>query len=192
MRGYILALYCLVPCRISQTELHFRLCLQPLAWLLQTMTKISNSLRLAKVIITNASLAGKAESQWSQAPGNLLRHSETTTVPVISSQTPAQQQGVSDETISDLKKPSPYPSLCMSFWLCAYVLSQLPLGLYNLTFLSVLFGSHSHFQIIASLCASLIFKHSKRKHPIVSSQLRSSFLSKAFFVRWPCRPLASL
>jgi hypothetical protein len=86
----------------------------------------------------------------------------------------------------------PIPCSVCPFHFFAYLLSQLPLGLCNLTFLSVPFGSCSHFQIIASLCVSLNIKHSKRKHPIVSSQLQSPFLSKPFLSDGLVRPLASL
>lgn len=134
----------------------------------------------------------KSRSTVESGPRETCCRSETTAEPAMGSPTPAQQQEFIDDIISFHRKSPPHPLLCVSLSLCAYLLSQLPLGLCNLTFLPVPFGSCSHFQIIASFCVSLNFKCSKRKHPIVSSQLRSPFLNKPFLSDGLVRPLASL
>lgn len=66
--------------------------------------------------------------------------------PVMGSPTPAGQQELIDCTLSVHTKSQAHPLLCVSFSLCAYLSSQLPLGLCNLTFPSEPFSSHSLFQ----------------------------------------------
>ena len=191
LERYMFAPHCSLLCKISNTELHFKLCHQLRTWLPLSVTKVSDSLGIAILIAQTHPL--QEEQNTVESGSRKTRcHSETATVPGMGSPAPVQQQELIDDTISVHTKSPPHPSLCVSLSLFAYLLSQLPLALCNLTFLSVLFGSCSHFQIIASLCVSLNIKHSKRKHPIVSSQLQSPFLSKPFLSDGLVRPLASL
>ena len=72
LEHYMFALHCLLLCKISNTELHFKLCHQLLTWLPPSVTKVSDSLGIATVITQTHSLQEEQKHSRVRPQGNPL------------------------------------------------------------------------------------------------------------------------